>query len=440
MGRVIIIDDNVVYCDHVGNLLAKEGIATEKIYSLSAAKKFVLSVSDDDIILSDLRFPNGSGIELLTYMRENGRRNPFFIMTDYDEVPTAVRSMKSGADDYISKRKLEEELLPTIRSLLKRKSRNLVKREHILDRESEAFQAIDHRIRLVAPTNISVLILGENGTGKEHIAAKIHRRSDRAGKPFVAVDCGLLSSSLAASILFGHEKGAFTGAADNKAGYFGEADGGTLFLDEIGNLPVEVQQMLLRAIQSKTYRSVGGNRDKVADVRIIAATNEDLNKAVEEKRFRRDLYYRIREFIIELPPLRKCREDILPLADFFVGEMNAELKKSVSGFDAEAKKRLALYHWPGNVRELRQTIQTAVLMTGEGLISATALGLDEMETGSGISDFALVDETMQKERIIKALKQTDGNKRQAAKLLGISPPTLYKKMEQYNIQQKRDET
>lgn len=440
MGRVIIIDDNVVYCDHVSNLLAKEGIETEKIYSLSAAKKAVLSVSDDDIILSDLRFPNGNGIELLTHMRENGRRNPFFIMTDYDEVPTAVRSMKSGADDYISKRKLEEELLPTIRSLLKRKSRNLVKREHILDRESEAFQAIDHRIRLVAPTNISVLILGENGTGKEHIAAKIHRRSDRAEKPFVAVDCGLLSPSLAASILFGHEKGAFTGATDNKAGYFGEADGGTLFLDEIGNLPVEVQQMLLRAIQSKTYRSVGGNRDKVADVRIIAATNEDLNKAVEEKRFRRDLYYRIREFIIELPPLRKCREDILPLADFFVGEMNAELKKSVSGFDAEAKKRLALYHWPGNVRELRQTIQTAVLMTGEGLISATALGLDEMETGSGISDFALVDETMQKERIIKALKQTDGNKRQTAKLLGISPPTLYKKMEQYNIQQKRDET
>lgn len=435
MGRIIIIDDNVVYCDYVANLLAKEGIATEKIYCLSAAKKFVLSVSADDTILSDLRFPDGNGIELLTYMREKGRRNPFFIMTDYDEVPTAVRSMKSGADDYISKRKLEEELLPTIRSLLKRKSRcPHVKREHILDRESEAFQAIDHRIQLVAPTNISVLILGENGTGKEHIAAKIHRRSDRAEKPFVAVDCGLLSSSLAASILFGHEKGAFTGATDNKAGYFGEADGGTLFLDEIGNLSIEVQQMLLRAIQSKTYRSVGGNRDKVADVRIIAATNEDLNKAVEEKRFRRDLYYRIREFIIELPPLRKCREDILPLADFFIGEMNAELKKSVSGFDAEAKKRLAFYHWPGNVRELRQTIQTAVLMTGEGLISATALGLDEMETGSGISDFALVDETMQKERIIKALKQTDGNKRQAAKLLGISPPTLYKKMEQYNIQ------
>lgn len=434
MGRVIIIDDNVVYCDHVGNLLAREGIETEKIYSLSAAKKAALSVSDDDIILSDLRFPDGNGIDLLRYMRENGRRTPFFIMTDYGEVPTAVRSMKSGADDYISKRTLEEELLPTIRSLLKRKSRSLARRGHILDRESEAFQAIDHRIRLVAPTNISVLILGENGTGKEHIAAKIHRRSDRADKPFVAVDCGLLSSSLAASILFGHEKGAFTGATDNKAGYFGEADGGTLFLDEIGNLPMEVQQMLLRAIQSKTYRSVGGSRDKASDVRIIAATNEDLNKAVEERRFRRDLYYRIREFVVELPPLRKCREDILPLAEFFIGEMNAELKKSVSGFGAEAKKLLALYHWPGNVRELRQVVQTAVLLTGEGLISADALGLDATETESGVSDFSLVDETMQKGRIIKALKQTDGNKRQAAKLLGISPPTLYKKMEQYNIQ------
>lgn len=434
MGRVIIIDDNVVYCDHVGNLLAKEGIETERIYSLSAAKKAVLSVSDDDIILSDLRFPDGNGIDLLRNMRENGRRNPFFIMTDYGEVPTAVRSMKSGADDYISKRTLEEELLPTIRNLLKRKRRSLVKREHILDRESEAFQAIDHRIRLVAPTNISVLILGENGTGKEHIAAKIHRRSDRAEKPFVAVDCGLLSSSLAASILFGHEKGAFTGATDNKAGYFGEADGGTLFLDEIGNLSMEVQQMLLRAIQSKTYRSVGGNRDKASDVRIIAATNEDLNKAVKEKRFRRDLYYRIREFVIELPPLRKCREDILPLAEFFIGEMNAELKKSVSGFDAEAKKLLAFYHWPGNVRELRQVVQTAVLMTGEGLIPSDALGLDATEVESGVSDFVLVDEAMQKDRIIKALKQTDGNKRQAAKLLGISPPTLYKKMEQYNIQ------
>ena len=433
MGKVIVIDDNVVYCDYVGNLLAKEGIAIEKIYSFRAAKKALAAVRSDDIVLSDLRFPDGDGIELLRIIRYTGHNNPFFIMTDYDEVPTAVRSMKSGADDYISKRKLEDELLPVIRNLLKRKRRANTNGENIFQRESEAFQFIDRRIRLVASTNISVLILGENGTGKEHIAEKIHRLSDRANKPFVAVDCGLLSASLAASTLFGHEKGAFTGATDNKAGYFREADGGTLFLDEVGNLPMEVQQMLLRAIQSKTYRSVGGSQNKVADVRIIAATNEDLKKAVEEKRFRQDLYYRIQEFVIELPPLRKCREDILPLAKFFIDEMNTELNKSVSGLDTEATERLQLYNWPGNVRELRQTIQTAVLMTGNGMITTETLGLPE-EVVYANSDFSLIDDEIQKERIIKALKQADGNKRQAARLLGISPPTLYKKLEQYHIQ------
>ncbi|SEF96299.1 sigma-54-dependent transcriptional regulator [Parabacteroides chinchillae] len=433
MGKVIVIDDNVVYCDYVGNLLAKEGIAIEKIYSFRAAKKALAAVRSDDIVLSDLRFPDGDGIELLRIIRYTGHNNPFFIMTDYDEVPTAVRSMKSGADDYISKRKLEDELLPVIRNLLKRKRRANTNGENIFQRESEAFQFIDRRIRLVASTNISVLILGENGTGKEHIAEKIHRLSDRANKRLVAVDCGLLSASLAASTLFGHEKGAFTGATDNKAGYFREADGGTLFLDEVGNLPMEVQQMLLRAIQSKTYRSVGGSQDKVADVRIIAATNEDLKKAVEEKRFRQDLYYRIQEFVIDLPPLRKCREDILPLAKFFIDEMNTELNKSVSGLDTEVTERLQLYNWPGNVRELRQTIQTAVLMTGSGMITAETLGLPE-EVVYANSDFSLIDDEIQKERIIKALKQADGNKRQAARLLGISPPTLYKKLEQYHIQ------
>ena len=433
MGKVIVIDDNVVYCDYVGNLLAKEGITIEKIYSFATAKKALTVVRSDDIVLSDLRLPDGDGIELLRLMRETGHRNPFFIMTDYDEVPTAVRSMKSGADDYISKRKLEDELLPVIRNLLKRKRRANTNGENIFQRESEAFQLIDRRIRLVASTNISVLILGENGTGKEHIAEKIHRLSDRANKPFVAVDCGLLSASLAASTLFGHEKGAFTGATESKRGYFGEADGGTLFLDEVGNLPMEVQQMLLRAIQSRRYRTVGGWPEKTADVRIIAATNEDLKKAVEEKRFRQDLYYRIQEFVIELPPLRKCREDILPLAKFFIDEMNTELNKSVSGLDTEVTERLQLYNWPGNVRELRQTIQTAVLMTGNGMITTETLGLSE-EVVYANSDFSLIDDEMQKERIIKALKQADGNKRQAARLLGISPPTLYKKLEQYNIQ------
>ncbi len=437
MGKVIIIDDNPVYCDYVGNLFAKSGVPVEKLYSLQAAKKALLKIEPDDIILSDLRFPNGDGIELLKYMREAGHRNPFFIMTDYDEVPTAVRSMKSGAEDYISKRVLETELLPRLLALWKRQAQLASKKEKIYDRESEAFRKIRHRIKLVAPTDISVLILGENGTGKDHIARKIHEQSDRADKSFVAVDCSVLTPSLAASTLFGHEKGAFTGAIGSRNGYFAEADGGTLFLDEAGNLPLEVQQMLLRAIQNKIYRPVGGSKDKTTDVRIISATNEDLETAIEEKRFRRDLYYRLREFIIEIPPLRDCPEDILPLAEFFLHEMNTTLKKSVTGFDEEARKMLYNHSWTGNVRELRQTVQSAVLLTGEGLITADAFGLDAGETECS-SEFALVDEKIQKERIRKALREAGGNKRQAARLLEISVPTLYKKLEQYNIEQKTD--
>lgn len=208
--------------------------------------------------------------------------------------------------------------------------------------------------------------------------------------------------------------------------------GGTLFLDEVGNLPSEVQSMLLRAIQNRTYRPVGGSRDRYADVRIISATNEDLEAAIEEKRFRRDLYYRLREFVIELPPLMECSEDILPLAEFFLEEMNTALKKLVTGFDEEAVKRLLRHKWPGNVRELRQTIQSAVLLTGEGLVKADALGLEDAGE-SIIPDFVRMDDRQQKERIVQALEQAGGNKRQAARLLGISPPTLYKKMEQYGI-------
>ncbi len=433
MGRIIVIDDNPVYCDYVGNLLAKEGVPVEKIYSLSKAKKEMDSVKEDDIILADLRFPDGNGIELLELLRKAGKRNPFFIMTDYAEVSSAVKSMKSGAENYVSKQLLQEELFPIIRDLRKRMEQP-DRKVRIFERESETFRQIDHRIRLVAPTDISVLILGENGTGKEHIAEKIHRQSERSGKSFVAVDCSVLTPSLAASTLFGHEKGAFTGATESHAGYFSEADGGTLFLDEVGNLPLEVQQMFLRAIQYNIYRPVGGSRDRKADVRIIAATNEDLETAIEEKRFRRDLYYRLREFVIELPPLRECREDILPLADFFLHEINAALGKSVSGFDAEARKRLHSYRWTGNVREMKQVIQSAVLLTGTGMITAETLGLDDEEDGN--TDFSLTDDKAQKERVIKAMKEAKGNKREAARLLGITPPTLYKKLEQYDIEYK----
>ena len=295
MGRIIVIEDNPIFADYVCRLLATKGYQSISTFNCNGARKLLAKMQEDDIVLADMRLPDGDGIALLEELRKQGRNNPYIVMTDYDEVPTAVRSMKLGAEDYIPKGLLEMNLPPLLRSLQKRMKRQDAP---ILERTSEAFKTIYDKIRLVAPTNMSVLILGESGTGKEHIAEKIHARSKRSGKPFKPVDCGLLSKELAASELFGHEKGAFTGADNKRQGVWEDANGGTLFLDEIGNLSLEVQQMLLRALESKRFRPLGSTKDKAADVRIIAATNEDLQTAIAEKRFRADLYQRLKEYTI----------------------------------------------------------------------------------------------------------------------------------------------
>ena len=361
MGRVIVVEDNIIYSDFVCRLLESKGYPSVSTSTCNGARKLFAKMQEDDIVLADMRLPDGDGIALLEELRKQGRNNPYIVMTDYDEVPTAVRSMKSGAEDYIPKKLIEDNLFPLLKTLRKRMEQHDTP---VYERQSAAFREIDHKIKLVATTNMSVLILGESGTGKEHIAEKIHVRSKRTGKPFIPVDCGLLSKELAASELFGHEKGAFTGAESKKQGFWEEAAGGTLFLDEIGNLPPEVQQMLLRALEAKRYRPTGGNKDKKADVRIIAATNEDLQAAIAEKRFRADLYQRLKEYTLHIPPLRECREDILPLADFFLQLANEEFEKQVRGFDAEARKRLLAYTWGGNVRELKRVVRMAVLHTG----------------------------------------------------------------------------
>ena len=266
MGRIIVIEDNIIYSDFVCRLLENKGYQSVATSTCNGAK-----MQEDDIVLADMRLPDGDGIALLEEVRKQGRNNPYIVMTDYDEVPTAVRSMKLGAEDYIPKKLIEDNLFPLLKTLQKRMERH---EAPIYERQSAAFREIDHKIKLVATTNMSVLILGESGTGKEHIAEKIHARSKRADKPFIPVDCGLLSKELAASALFGHEKGAFTGAESKKQGFWDEAAGGTLFLDEIGNLSIEVQQMLLRALEAKRYRPTGGSKDKKAAVRIIAATGK----------------------------------------------------------------------------------------------------------------------------------------------------------------------
>ena len=428
MGRVIVIEDNIIYSDFVCRLLENKGFCCVAASNCNGARKLFAKMQEDDIVLADLRLPDGDGIALLTELREHGRNNPYIVMTDYDEVPTAVRSMKSGAEDYIPKKLIEDNLFPLLKTLQKRIERH---EAPIYERQSAAFREIDHKIKLVATTNMSVLILGESGTGKEHIAEKIHARSKRSGKPYVAVDCGLLSKELAASELFGHEKGAFTGAESKKQGFWEEAAGGTLFLDEIGNLSLEVQQMLLRALEAKRYRPTGGSKDKKADVRIIAATNEDLPTAIAEKRFRADLYQRLKEYTLHIPPLRECKEDILPLADFFRQLANEEFEKQVKGFEAEARKRMLAYTWGGNVRELKRVVRMAVLHTDGDTVTADVLEFDEMPLAA---DASLALNDMERKQIIHALEQAKGNRTLAAALLGIGRTTLYNKMKAYGIE------
>lgn len=430
MGRVIVIEDNLIFADYVCRLLASKGFKSETTSTSNGARKLFAKMQEDDIVLADMRLPDGDGIALLEELRKQGRNNPYIVMTDYDEVPTAVRSMKLGAEDYIPKKLIEDNLFPLLKTLRKRMERH---EAPIYERQSAAFREIDHKVKLVATTNMSVLILGESGTGKEHIAEKIHARSKRADKPFIPVDCGLLSKELAASDLFGHEKGAFTGAESKKQGFWEEAAGGTLFLDEIGNLPPEVRQMLLRALEAKRYRPTGGSKDKKADVRIIAATNEDLQAAIAEKRFRADLYQRLKEYTLHIPPLRECKEDILPLADFFRQLANDEFEKQVKGFDAEARKQLIAYTWGGNVRELKRVVRMAVLHTEGDMVTTDALEFDEMLPAA---DASLVLNDMEKKQIIHALEQAKGNRTIAAALLGIGRTTPYNKIRLYGIKHK----
>lgn len=428
MGRVIVIEDNLVFADYVCRLLASKGFKSETTSTCNGARKLFVKMQEDDIVLADMRLPDGDGIALLEELRKQGRNNPYIVMTDYDEVPTAVRSMKLGAEDYIPKKLIEDNLFPLLKTLRKRMEHH---ETPIFERQSAAFREIDHKIKLVATTNMSVLILGESGTGKEHIAEKIHTRSKRSAGLFIAVDCGLLSKELAASELFGHEKGAFTGAESKKQGFWEEATGGTLFLDEIGNLPIEVQQMLLRALEAKRYRPTGGSKDKKADVRIIAATNEDLQTAIAEKRFRADLYQRLKEYTLHIPPLRECREDIMPLADFFRQLANDELEKQVKGFDAEARKQMLAYAWGGNVRELKRVVRMAVLHTEGDIVTADILEFDEIPL---TTDASLALNDMEKKQIIHALEQAKGNRTLTAASLGIGRTTLYNKMKAYGIE------
>ena len=432
MGRVIVIEDNYIFADYVCRLLESRGYQSVSSSNCNGSRKLFARMQEDDIVLADMRLPDGDGIALLEGLRKQGRNNPYIIMTEFGEIPVAVRSLKLGAEDFIPKKLLEDNLFPLLKALRKRMERH---ETPVYERQSAAFREIGRKIRLVAPTSMSVLILGESGTGKEHIAGKIHAGSKRATGPFVSVDCGLLSKELAASALFGHEKGAFTGAESKKQGFWEEAAGGTLFLDEIGNLPLEVQRMMLRALESKRYRPVGGTEDRRADVRIVAATNEDMKEAVAERRFRDDLYHRLKEYTLHIPPLRECREDILPLADFFREHANREFDRHTAGFDGAAKKALLSCPWKGNVRELKLSVRRAVLFTEGETVTAEAL---ETEDGERREPPPMRD--VEKAHILHTIEEAGGNRKLAAEMLGIGRTTLYEKIKAYGIGQKKDET
>ena len=431
METVLIVEVDRVYARATTNWLVKNGINARYVLSVDAAKDF-LNNYDVDLVLSNICLNNGNGMELLDWMNIHGYRIPFLIMTGYGDIPGAVEAVKKGAVDYLPKPVQTEKVLDIIRKALERKRGNSNTKQKFYTSKSPLALRLQEHIRLVAPVDtLAVLIRGASGTGKEYVARQIHALSGRADAPFIAVDCGVLPKELAASELFGYVKGTFTGATENKTGMFAAANHGTLFLDEVGNLNAEVQRALLRALQEKRYRPVGGKEEIQTDIRLVAATNENLEKAIAEGRFREDLFHRLNEFPLHVPLLAECIEDIIPLAEFMLDAANRELGRSVKGFDREVQKRLKAYSWPGNIRELRTVVRRATLLAKDGWITATEIGLPGKDRQPEV--YSLNDERAERATILKALGATGNDKKAAARLLGISRSTLYLKLKKYRL-------
>lgn len=431
METVLIVEDDRVYARATTNWLVKNGINARYVLSVDNAKEF-LDNHDVDLVLSDFRLDNGNGMELLEWMNTHGYRIPFLIMTGYGDIPGAVEAVKKGAVDYLPKPVQTEKVLGIIRKALERKRRDGNTKQRFYTSKSPLALRLQEHIRLVAPVDtLAVLIRGASGTGKEYVARQIHVLSGRSDASFIAVDCGVLPKELAASELFGYVKGAFTGATENKTGMFAAANHGTLFLDEVGNLNAEVQRALLRALQEKRYRPVGGKEEIQTDIRLVAATNEDLEKAIAEGRFREDLFHRLNEFPLHVPLLAECIEDIIPLAEFMLDAANQEFSRKVKGFDREVQKRLKSYSWPGNIRELRMVVRRATLLAKDDWI--TTGEIDIPDKGRQPGEYSLNDERMERATILKALEATGNDRKAAARLLGISRSTLYLKLRKYRL-------
>lgn len=432
--KVLIVEDDSTFGIILKKWFSKNGFDVLVCPTVYEAKK-ELSSAEFKLIITDLKLPDGDGIMLLTWIKEKGINAPVIIITGYGDVQSAVAAIKLGAYDYIEKPLNPEIFKSKIEDALKQKAPTLPKKDftttNIVYGTSERSKQMYDHIKLVAPTHLSVLIRGESGTGKESAAKLIHDHSRRKNAPFIAVDCGSLSKDLAPSELFGHLKGAFTSAIADKKGVFEQAEGGTVFLDEVGNLSYDVQVQLLRAIQELKVRPVGSATDIKVDVRMIVATNENLEAAILDGRFREDLYHRLNEFTLQIPPLRERSDDILLFVNSFLADANKELERNAERFSPESISILKEYHWPGNLRELKNIIRRTVLFTKGTEITPDLLP-DFMRVPLQMEKVSL-DIPDEREQIEKALKITKGNKSKAAILLNIDRKTLYNKMHQYGM-------
>lgn len=468
MKKILVVDDDLDICLLLSRFLTKNGY---EVSTASTGAKALDSLKREhfDLVLCDFRLGDTNGVDVLTKIKELYPHISVIIITGYSDIKIAVKVIKMGAIDYITKPLLPEEILHTIKKALgieavpyrnvssndiskavitKNRSISEMEKKFIVG-ESPQAKELYKQIDLVAPTNYSVIILGESGTGKESVAQTIHNSSFRKNKPFIAMDCGAISKELAGSELFGHEKGSFTGALNSKTGHFELANGGTIFLDEVSNLSYEIQISLLRIVQERKVRRIGGTKEIDLDVRIIVASNENLYESVQRGRFREDLYHRFNEFTINIPALRERTKDIMIFAHHFLNTSNQELNKNIIGFNEDVIECFLTYQWPGNLRELKNVIKRAALLTDGDKIQSKAIPVEisnnlrfsfaeanhNIAIGkvSATPNLKNIAHEAEYETIINILKQVNFNKTKAAKILNIDRKTLYNKMRIFNI-------
>jgi DNA-binding NtrC family response regulator len=450
---ILIVDDEEVLQDVLTSLLRKEGHATLSAYSAEEALE-ILDREEVELILLDLMLPGISGLQALRRIRQRDPEQVVIVITAFSSIESAIDAMREGAFHYIPKPFKNEEVLLTIRKGLEQRrltEENRDLKEQLRQRfgldnlvgKSKPMQQIYDLIQLAAPAKSNILILGESGTGKELVAKAIHHHSRRASGPFVTVNSGSMPADLLESNLFGHIKGAFTGAIASKKGLFEMAGNGSIFFDEIGNIPLDTQSKLLRVIQEKEFMRLGGVDTVKADVRIIAATNADLEAAVAQGQFREDLYYRLNVITVALPPLRKRTEDIPLLAQHFLAKYAHENEKPIEEITSHAMQLLLDYHWPGNVRELENVIERAVVLSSGPLLGVELLPPTVRQpdaaapppTALPSSGVAFKDAVSEYERqlVIKALQASGGVQKRAAELLQVKPTTLHEMMKRLNI-------